>query len=112
MPALGVPTSNGPPAFATQQSTPASLGGTSGPGSGVGVSAFRAVGSHLAVASPAVRPATSPLPWYFHQLNESTITKWEEYQNGVFSQGSPETGRRGGSSGRESISPAPSSTAR
>lgn len=89
MPTLGVHTSNGPPAFASQQSTPASLGGASGPGSGVGVSAFRAVGSQLAVASPAVRPATSPLPC----------------------QGSPETGRRGGSSGRESVSPAPSSTA-
>ena len=70
MPTLGVHTSNGPPAFASQQSTPASLGGASGPGSGVGVSAFRAVGSQLAVASPAVRPATSPLPWYFHQLKQ------------------------------------------
>merc|ERR1711936_201102 len=37
MPALGVPNSNGPPAFASQQSNPASLGGTSCPGSGVGV---------------------------------------------------------------------------
>jgi len=90
MPVHGiVPTSNGTPAFATHQAASASLGGANGPGSGIGVSAFRAVGSQLAVASPAVKPATSPLPC----------------------QGSPETGRRGGSSGRESISPTPSSTA-
>ena len=112
MPALGVPNSNGPPAFASQQSNPASLGGTSCPGSGVGVSAFRAVGSQLAVASPAVKPATSPLPWYFHQLYAVPKLASTECESGVFSQGSPETGRRGGSSGRESISPAPSSTAR
>ena len=88
MPTPGMATSNGPPAFASQQPTPASLGGASGPGSGVGVSAFRAVGSQLAVASPAVKPATSPLPWYFH-LKQGQHINPSKVSSGVFSQGNP-----------------------
>jgi len=67
----------------------ASMGAPGGPVPAMGVSAFRAVGSQLAVASPAVKPATSPLPC----------------------QGSPDTiRRRVASSNRGSPSPSHSST--
>lgn len=78
-----------PPPLATMGHTTLDGGGGGVGGGEGGVSAFRAVGSQLAVTSPAVRPATSPLA----------------------SQGSPETGRsRKGTSDQDSASPTPSST--